>query len=224
MARQQDPLRHTPSTRKISTTLIRRKWRTSPPKIKLTPVQQNELKAKRRQRKQEINAELDAARERIWADAKRLRETFGIHDEAYYHRQILQAPRLKQKTRKPSRWHAYLSNEVKKINEGMLPHSIFLLSIRPRFLPPHLFTDLPDGEKKKVAQLSNEISRKWNAMSLDEQKAATEDLQQQLEETREMKQLSTHNVPINAFKDGRATLDRIQTEVGSSLMTRSNIC
>ena len=50
-------------------------------------------------------------------------------------------------------------------------------------------------------------------MSPEEQNAAMEVTMQNLKETREMKKLAAHNVPLNAFHDARKSLDTIDREV-----------
>jgi hypothetical protein len=58
-----------------------------------------------------------------------------------------------------------------------------------------------------------EISARWHALSSEEQREETDDAVKALEDNREMKQLATHNVPINAFHDTRSTLASIEKEV-----------
>jgi hypothetical protein len=50
-------------------------------------------------------------------------------------------------------------------------------------------------------------------MSIDEQKAATQDGKKDLESHREMKALATRTVPIQAFHDARRTIEGLEKEV-----------
>ena len=50
-------------------------------------------------------------------------------------------------------------------------------------------------------------------MSYDEQKKVTKDLVKEIEELREMKKLSVHNVPIEAFHDTTNSLGSIEKQV-----------
>lgn len=58
-----------------------------------------------------------------------------------------------------------------------------------------------------------EISAKWRSLSESEKASHTEEALAVLRDTREMRELASHNVPINAFHDVRATLDTLDEEV-----------
>jgi len=79
-----DPLhleRHKALTRKFTTSIKRRKWRTvNWSSIKQTPAQLVEQKARQAARKKSFNTALAAVRDASWAEAKKLHEEFGGHD------------------------------------------------------------------------------------------------------------------------------------------------
>ena len=112
--------RHKSASRKLKTSLTRKRWRTgkSKPVYRLTNIQKALLQATRKQRKKDLNEALAEARARIWDEAKHLRERFGAHTEQYYYEQLLQTGRLMKTTRKVNRWNAFLHAEVKRMNEG----------------------------------------------------------------------------------------------------------
>jgi predicted Fe-S protein YdhL (DUF1289 family) len=64
-----------------------------------------------------------------------------------------------------------------------------------------------------VNVLAPQIAEKWNSMSYDERKEVTEDLVKDLTTQREMKKLSTRNVPMESFRDAQKALDMIHQEV-----------
>jgi hypothetical protein len=59
------------------------------------------------------------ARDIVDQRALQLREVFGGHSTEYYAQEILQRGRIERGRRKPSRWNAFLRNELKKRNKGM---------------------------------------------------------------------------------------------------------
>jgi hypothetical protein len=67
--------------------------------------------------------------------------------------------------------------------------------------------------KAKVDVIVVEVSAQWKCMNKEERSDATDNLMQSLGDQREMKDLALHNVPLNAFQDGRKTLDSIDREV-----------
>lgn len=74
----------------------------------------------------------------------------------------------------------------------------------------------PDESRVKATQVRRDIAEKWNAMSQQEKIDATEGLMEDLEDHRNNKALASHNVPINAFHDIRATLDSVTQTVRRS--------
>ena len=61
-----------------------------------------------------------------------------------------------------------------------------------------------------------QVSAKWQAMSNEEQIAATDYSLQDLKDQKEMDALFLQNVPINAFHDTHANLAAIKSEVRHS--------
>ncbi|KAF8161431.1 hypothetical protein B0H34DRAFT_796223 [Crassisporium funariophilum] len=112
----------------------------------------------------------------LYEEAAKLHSLFGRHLVNHYHQLLIQTSAAKSRTRKVNRWNAYSRSKVKRLNK-----------------------ELPVGEKKKALYHVGAISRRWNAMTLDEQKAVTDHLLEDIEELCEMKKTSVRNVPIEAF-------------------------
>lgn len=74
--------------------------------------------------------------------------------------------------------------------------------------------DQPKGEKKKIGELTPALRETWSKMTSEEKLAVTQDGAAKLSEKREMKLLAKQNIPINAFNDTRANLDKLEREVG----------
>jgi hypothetical protein len=73
---------------------------------------------------------------------------------------------------------------------------------------------LPAGEqRKKVSELTGEISAQWQVMSKAERTAATEAGKKDLESHREMKALASRNMATHAFHDAHRTIDSLKKEV-----------
>ncbi|PCH38555.1 hypothetical protein WOLCODRAFT_149493 [Wolfiporia cocos MD-104 SS10] len=100
-------------------------------------------------RKQELTEALDNAWQAMWALAQSLRKTFGSHSIEYYHQLILQTSHLRSQTCKVSRWNAYLSQEVRRINSELQP----------------------DAQRKKSSELTAQISAQWKVLMLEERDA-----------------------------------------------------
>lgn len=69
-----------------------------------------------------------------------------------------------------------------------------------------------------------EISAAWHQMSKEEKIAATETSMEGLKERKEMKALSRHNVPLNAYNDAAATLATLGQEVSLSFDIPCLLC
>lgn len=114
---------HKALSSKLKTSIPRKKWRMGAtcPCYKLTPAQKSQVQAKCKQRKQDINAALAAAREMVWSEAKKLQELFGRHTTKYYFEQTLQQGRISKRKHKINRWNVYYCKEVKRLNTGKYP-------------------------------------------------------------------------------------------------------
>lgn len=84
-------------------------------------------KAARALRNQAFKTALEHARQKVWALAQSLREDFRSHSSEYYYQLLMQSSRLRSNKRKVSRWNAFLSQEIRRINAGMCAF-IFLVS------------------------------------------------------------------------------------------------
>ncbi|KAG2140270.1 uncharacterized protein EDB93DRAFT_1252909 [Suillus bovinus] len=76
--------------------------------------------------------------------------------------------------------------------------------------------------KEKVHVIAAEVSAQWKCINKEERSDATDDLMQSLTDQCEMKDLALHNVPLNAFQDGRKTLDSIDRKL-SALNARTGM-
>ena len=87
-------------------------------KAPITPALKEFLAKQREERRTEYYQALQGARNTIHQQATQLRESFGGHSAEYYAQEILQRGRLERVRRKPSRWNAYLRQELKIRNAG----------------------------------------------------------------------------------------------------------
>ncbi|KAI0323321.1 hypothetical protein GY45DRAFT_1264799, partial [Cubamyces sp. BRFM 1775] len=103
----------------------------------------------------------------------------------------MQYARKRSKPRKISPWNAFVSQEVKKLNEGL------------------------DGDNRQrlSPELVRELAARWKEMTPEEKSAAVGDGVDKLSERQEMRQHGMHNVPINAFNDIRASLDSVSQQL-----------
>ena len=101
--------------------------RTRKARAPITPALKGALAKRREARRVEYTSALREARDVIHKQAMQLREVFGGHSTNYYAQEILQHGRLERARRKPSRWNAYLQEELKARNAGtgvVLLHTI----------------------------------------------------------------------------------------------------
>ncbi|KAH9858615.1 hypothetical protein C2E23DRAFT_712761, partial [Lenzites betulinus] len=181
------------NVRKYITRLSRRPYqkRVKPPKK--TPVEKKLLAERREDAREKITTALANAKDTIAQEAQKMQAEFGGHDQKYYEHQILQSSRAANSQRKVNSWNAYLRADLKRRND-----------------------ELPDGAPRfscASKEVMAEIRESWNMLTPEEKAATAEKPLQELEEAREMKQLSVQNVPISAFHDGRATLQSVFEEL-----------
>ena len=93
--------------------------RTRRARAPLTPALKEALAKRRKARQAEYTLALKEARDTVHKKAVQLREVFGGHSVDYYDQELLQRGRLERARRKPSRWNAYLQQELKIRNAGM---------------------------------------------------------------------------------------------------------
>jgi hypothetical protein len=75
-------------------------------------------------------------------------------------------------------------------------------------------TELPEGSlRPKASVFAAELSKEWKAMSKEQRDDYVKDSKENLTEAREMKKFATHNAPLNAFHDARASLESIELQV-----------
>ncbi|KAG2367255.1 hypothetical protein BDR07DRAFT_1373058 [Suillus spraguei] len=163
-----------------------------------TEAEKKALAEKRKAHKGAYKDALADAQDLVMQEAVKLHEQFPGRTVEYHFEAILQQTHTKQKSRKPTRWNAFLHSEVKAMNAGREP----------------------DEQRIKATEVGHEIAERWNAMSQQEKIDVTKDLMEDLEEHRNNKSLTSHNVPISAFHDIRATLDSVtQTLANLSMRT-----
>ncbi|KAG1729163.1 hypothetical protein EDB19DRAFT_1913534 [Suillus lakei] len=138
------------------------------------------------------------AQDLVMQEAVKLCEQFPDRTVKYHFEAILQRTHTKQKSRKPTRWNAFLHSKVKAMNAGREHNERCI----------------------KATEVGREIAEKWNAMSQQEKIDITKDLMEDLEEHCNNKSLTSHNVPISAFHDIRATLDSV-TQMLANLSART---
>lgn len=98
--------------------------RVRPRRAPILPALKEQYARERVERRSEYAHALTGAREDIEKHALQLRETFGGHSTQYYIQEIYQRGRVERGRRKASRWNAFLRNEVKKRNDGMLNSNV----------------------------------------------------------------------------------------------------
>lgn len=108
------------STRPKISTKTRKPWRhrTQRQTVKRTSAQKKHLNKQRRDNKERYNNALEASFEVLLDEARKLREEFGAHTEQYYLQEILQRPKVVQRTRGVNRWNVFVREEVKRMNDG----------------------------------------------------------------------------------------------------------
>ncbi|RDX48314.1 hypothetical protein OH76DRAFT_1352635, partial [Lentinus brumalis] len=118
--------------------------------------------------------------------------TFGGHKVNYYFRLILQnVLHLKKPPRKISLWNAYVSKELRRIN---------------------------DEEPEKTVRVSSSeiikgLGETWASMTAEEQEAVAGEELKKLKERQEGRRQGVHNVTLNAFNDTRATLASVVSQL-----------
>ena len=93
--------------------------RTRSARAPITPALKEALAKQREARRTEYASALKDAQDATYKQATQLREVFGGHSADYYAQEIMQRGRLERGRRKPSRWNAYLRQELKRQNAGM---------------------------------------------------------------------------------------------------------
>ncbi|KAG1874960.1 hypothetical protein F4604DRAFT_1581917, partial [Suillus subluteus] len=156
-----------------------------------TEAEKKALAEKHKAHKGAYKDALADAQDLVMQEAVKLHEQFPDRTVEYHFEAILQRTHTKQKSQKPTRWNAFLRSEVKAMNAGREP----------------------DERRIKATKVGCEIAEKWNAMSQQEKIDVTKDLMEDLEEHRNNKSLTSHNVPISAFHDICATLDSVTQTV-----------
>lgn len=106
--------------KKSVTGLSRQPWRTrtKPKRREFTAVQKQHHAALRKQRNTRFKEALAQIHKDLYGAALRLREEFGQHTAAHYHRLIMQQSSSKQRKRRTSQWDAFVSIETKRHNAG----------------------------------------------------------------------------------------------------------
>ncbi len=179
-------------------------------KSTLTDSQRAKAKSDRDAKKKAIKAALKEARQQMWELAVTMADNFGSHDAEYYYRAIMQQPRLNKKRREISQWNAFVSQELRKHNEGT---SIYRSLQHAANLTRHAL-DVTTGDRDRASsEVIKELSDRWQAMSKAERKAATAETLKELEERRKQRATGMHNVDAAAFRDAFNTILAIKEEV-----------
>jgi hypothetical protein len=172
------------------------------------------LRAKCAQHHIDYGPALKEAREVVQHQAEMLYEKFGKYSIEYYYQEIMQKSHLVTQKRSVNHWNAFLSGKLKEHNEGMF----FCRTFKGSFTSYSSLCGIIEHEKQglgkeKVNVIVAEVSAQWKCMNKEKRSDATDNLMQSLGNQCKMKDLALHNVPLNAFQDGRKTLDSIDREV-----------
>ncbi|OBZ72319.1 hypothetical protein A0H81_07734 [Grifola frondosa] len=160
---------------------------------KCTPVEKASLKLQRKARSDAYSEALAEAREVVLQQAAHMQEQFGTHDISYYLKTIMQQARMVSKQRKVNRWNIFLSQEVKKHNNG-----------------------LPSNERRvrtSDPEVAKEISAHWKVMSKEEHEALMEDGVKNMANHRKMRAFVPHNTLLSAYHDAHVTLNDVEHEL-----------
>ncbi|THU98884.1 hypothetical protein K435DRAFT_856232 [Dendrothele bispora CBS 962.96] len=127
----------------------------------------------------------------VWTEAEHIHSELGTRSAAQIFEDIMQSSWLRHTSRKANRFNAFLHVEMLHINEALEPGQSCC----------------------KVDECVSEIAAKWNTMSEDERKAATDDALKKLSNSRENHQLGHHNSAISTFHDVRTSMDAVKIEL-----------
>lgn len=186
----------------------------------VTPALRSALAKQRKERRAQYQSALHNARDTVRQQATQLRETFGGHAVEYYTQEILQRGRLERGRRKPSRWNAFLRQELKLRNAGA--HILITLCVAG---PKTELPELPTGQPKlKSTDIVREASEKWKQMNLEAQAEATDSAMGELIASREEIDKGAKVAPVHVFNDVSATMTKIKHEVNPQNETNNMEC
>ena len=108
--------------KKTTSNRVKVPWRRKPrAPLRLSTADKIARRVKRKQTEQDVQQHLADTREVNWERASEMAEKFG-HSKAYWYKQIIAVDQLKFKLnsvpRKISRWNVFVSQELKKRNNG----------------------------------------------------------------------------------------------------------
>ncbi|KZT06568.1 uncharacterized protein LAESUDRAFT_759388 [Laetiporus sulphureus 93-53] len=147
--------------------------------------------AKRDSRKKAVADAVDTAQSHVREQAESLHNELQDHSAEYYRQGLVQLTCVANSERRVNPWNTFIKDELNKAN-----------------------TALPEGAQHyKSNNLLPGTKEKWDTMSLEERTEYTKPLVEKLNETREMRKLSAHNIPINAFHDVRSNLASIEHQL-----------
>jgi hypothetical protein len=108
---------------------VRSAWRTKAKRLYVTkpPAEKARLKEKRLSHKKDYNEALQEAQQIVHQQATLLHERFGGHSIQWYFQEILQQSQRQKSQCQVTAWNAYLSSEVKRINNGIFFSFLFSL-------------------------------------------------------------------------------------------------
>lgn len=204
------------ATRKLSTSQKRQPKRKTV-KVKKTLAERALILARREQAKIKRVDSLESARAVLNQEAVKLYEMHQTHTVAYWKQAILQGNHKIANSRAVSQWNAYLREELKLINDGKRYQPS---PSAKDFNTDSLFSALPPGEPRlRICDITSDVRAEWNAMTPNQREEKSAGPVARLSAFREMKQLSTQNVPLAAFHDTRANMALIQGAVSLDLLS-----
>ena len=111
-------LRLRSKAKKIANPRVRNPFRHRKKPVKLTQEERKAKQAIRHAHKEKYLEALQAARAVVMAEAEKLAIQFPAHNKDYYYRVLMQQSNRTKGKRAINEWQAFVSEEVKKHNEG----------------------------------------------------------------------------------------------------------
>ncbi|KAG6858662.1 hypothetical protein C0995_014905, partial [Termitomyces sp. Mi166 len=181
------------ASQKLSTHHLHKPWcAQSQCVIQRSLTNQEKVQQKQEQTKAKATYQqaLQEAQNQVRMLAEGLRAQFQKHSVEHYYEEIMQTAHLQKNCKKAGSWNAYVSMETQQMN-----------------------AELPPGvPKKKVHDFIADIAAKWKLLSNEEKIQLTEERLTTLHNTREMRDLASHNVSISVYHDTHNTLNNLDEE------------
>ena len=196
--------------RKVAGKRVKFAWRKRKPTVAPSYADKVATKHRRDAENQALEKAFEEADLALWEIAEELHKQFPKHPVKYYYQRIMQRSNLKRQRRKVSLWNAFVSQEMRKYNDGMFYFSKFFC----HFISLCLEQD-PDCKRVSNDYIKT-LAERWQNMTPEEREEAAADAVQTLSDRLENRKEGTHRYHDAAFTDASKTLDRLQREVRQS--------